>query len=153
LRKIIAVIVFTLVFYNGFTQDSRFEIVAIKVYANNNEIEGPFYRNINEPSLYIKLVNIFESFCADVKVYNTAIEIKGNDPIGNIIIIYNDETDIFIKQIKEYFIYEFRSPGIVANKIMLFNNEYYITLDLFSILTRCLSIMDEDKNVYITGNH
>jgi hypothetical protein len=131
--------------------NSGLKMVDINIFINDRELEGPFYKNTNEPSPYIKLVSIFELLEAEVRISNNTIEINGDENIvGNIVITFAGGKDTFMTQVVRGSSNKIGPGRFIENKIMLNNHEYYITLGLFAFLTRCLIYTEEDtQNLFL----
>ncbi|MDR1389580.1 MAG: hypothetical protein LBJ31_06340 [Treponema sp.] len=125
-------------FYNIFAQNSQPTILDIKAYLNDNEIEGPVYKNIyTSPvqdidylSSFVKVENIFHLLEAETLVNGKIINIAG-ETIGEINIIYENNTNIIIDYITREL--ELKST-FTNNSIVLINNEYYITISMVRYL-------------------
>jgi hypothetical protein len=122
-------------------------ILNIKAYLNNNEIEGPVYKNIYSPPVqgtdflgsFIKLNNIFHLMEAEVKFNNRIIEINGKNT-GNIKINYVNQNNITINS---SFIRNLMSGNFTKNSIVKIDNKYYISISMVRYLIN--GVLEEDE--------
>jgi hypothetical protein len=146
MKRLVFVIVFSGLFINVFSQNSKIPILNIKAYLNNTEIEGPVYKDIygiNNLSSLVKLTSIFKLLDVEVKINDKIIEIRG-EKTGNIKINYINQNNI---SIYGSYIDEEVSQNQTKNSIILINNEYFIRISMVRYLIK--GALQEDKNSVI----
>jgi hypothetical protein len=168
LKVLFMAIIFICLFNNGFAQDSSYNIIDYKVYIHNHGdmvrenfvlIDTPIYGGNNESYIYVNLIDIFKLYETEVEIniYNdvldsvNSIDIQIGDQIfrfEKIMILFKDEKNILLFKIKSLTLIELRS-AFINSRIAFINNEYYITLDLFQFLMKCLIHIDENNNIFI----
>jgi len=170
--KILFLIILMFVLNNIYAQDSHYNITNSKVFVHNNKamvrenfiiVDSKIYKRNNESNIYVNLIKLFEIFETDVKIdiKNNVIDSLNsiNIQIGeeylkfqNIIILFKDERNILIYQLKSLILVELR-PVFTNNHIAYINDEYYITLELFQFLTRCSIHIDNNNDILLWRNN
>ncbi len=129
----------------------------IRAYLNDTEIMGTVYKNIFAPliqglnysSSFVNLINIFSLFDSKIEIDGGIIEINSSR-IGNIKIIYKNQTDILIDYVsKELEL----TPSFTNNSMVIINNKYYITISMVRYLINGALKQDEEKVVLYTNDY
>ena len=156
MKKYIFVPICILLVQNSCAQNNQPYRLDIKAYLNDTEIIGPVYSNgsvsniyENYSNSYVSLVNIFNLLESETIINGNAIEIS-SPKIGNIIIIYENQTNIIINHITKGLEL---NPGFTNNSIVIINNEYYIQISMVRYLINGALTDDEEKVVLYTSDY
>jgi len=137
MKNILLIIIFIGVIMNGFSQNNQLNILNIKVYFNDLEIDSPIYGYISYSfphglrfyNPYVRLNNIFYLLNARVNINNGLIRINGRQT-GNILINYINQNNISINSSIRGEI----NLNRTNNSILIIDDEYYISIGIVQYL-------------------
>ena len=157
MKKCILALILMIIVNNVYGQNRQPYELNIRAFLNDCEIVGPVYRNTFSPpvqdldylSSFVNLVNIFKLLESNIEINGNRIEI--NSPkIGNIIIVFHNQTNIFINYITRNL--ELRST-FTNNSIVVINGEYFITISMVRYLISGALTQNEEKVVLYTNDY
>jgi hypothetical protein len=164
MKKLVFLFIFFEIVFEIFPQDYQLDIPDIKVYLNDNEIDGPIYK-LTFPVSYggkpsqmsrtlVKITNIIPLLATEVIINNNIININGLLWSGNIQINYEEQNiGITFLPFNRPLSAPFTSERLLNNSILLIDNEYYINIDLVRYLISGRTKEEKDRTILYTNDY